>query len=595
MGPCIFINRLLTSIVYIGRLENKMDRITRTLLQDFLESQEIQPSKEASDFELFCNYSVLSNEYNKTFDAKAITVGAGCDTGIDGLAIIVNGHLVEDTDEIDSLLESNGSLDVTYIFIQAKTSSSFDTHGMHTFYFGVKDFFSEEPSLPRNDDIKKYAELSEYILDNASDFKDNPICKTFYITTGVVNEDQNISAAINNSKRELEGYNLFERVDPKVIGATDLGKLYRKTKNPITSKFTFSNKITLPEIAGIDQSFYGVLPFSELRKLLIDDNGNLQSIFDDNVRDFQGVANLVNSNINETLNDENPELFSVLNNGVTIVADSIKTSANTMTVSDYQIVNGCQTSNVLYENRNNIGIDDINIPLRLIVTTNEDIKSQITVSTNNQTAIKKEQLAAMSDFQKNLQHYYASINGEGTLYYERRAKEYNSDRYIVKRKILTIANQIKSFSSMFSKNPHMVTTYLGTLVKTMGNSGSNLFEPDHQFSPYYMSGLAFYRLDSLFNSGIIDKKYKKIRFYLLMLVPMIASSDGFPPLNSQNKCERYCNPIIDRLNEDKECESIFLLAVSIVDGSGADVEDKQALKSRSMTDQILEAYNGEKI
>jgi hypothetical protein len=201
----------------------------------------------------------------------------------------------------------------------------------------------------------------------------------------------------------------------------------------------------------------------------------------------------------------------------------------------------------------------------------------------------------MSDFQKNLQHYYASINGEGTLYYERRAKEYNSDRYIVKRKMLTIANQIKSFSSMFSKNPHMVTTYLGTLVKTMGNSGSNLFEPDHQFSPYYMSGLAFYRLDSLFNSGIIDKKYKKIRFYLLMLVPMIASSDGFPPLNSQNKCERYCNPIIDRLNEDKECESIFLLAVSIVDGSGADVEDKQALKSRSMTDQILEAYNGEKI
>jgi hypothetical protein len=295
------------------------------------------------------------------------------------------------------------------------------------------------------------------------------------------------------------------------------------------------------------------------------------------------------------LNDDNPELFSVLNNGVTIVADSIKTSANTMTVSDYQIVNGCQTSNVLYENRNNMGIDDINIPLRLIVTSNEDIKSQITVSTNNQTAIKKEQLAAMSDFQKNLQHYYASINGEGKLYYERRAKEYNSDRNIIKRKIVTIANQIKSFSSMFSKNPHMVTTYLGTLVKTMGNTGSKLFEADHQFSPYYMSGLAFYRLDSLFNSGVIDKKYKKIRFYLLMLVPMIASSDDFPPLNSQKKCERYCNPIIDRLNNEGDCIRIFLLAVAIVDGSGANVEDKQALKSRSMTDQILAAYDGEKI
>lgn len=572
-----------------------MDRITKKLLQDFLEAQEMLPTDEASDFELFCNYSVLSNEYNKTFDAKAITVGAGSDTGIDGLAIIVNGHLVEDADEVDSLLEANGFLDVTYLFIQAKTSSSFDTKEMLAFYFGVSDFFSEEPKLPRNDDIKMYVELSEYILDNASDFKNNPICKTFYVTTGVVNEDQNISAVVSSSKNELESYNLFERVDSKVIGANDLGKLYRKTKNPITSKFTFSNKVTLPEIAGIDQSFYGVLPFSELRKLLIDDNDNLQSIFDDNVRDFQGVANLVNSNINETLTNENPELFSVLNNGVTIVADSIKTSANAITVSDYQIVNGCQTSNVLYENRNNAGIDDINIPLRLIVTSNEDIKSRITVSTNNQTAIKKEQLAAMSDFQKNLQHYYASIGGEGKLYYERRAKEYSSDRNIVKRKIVTIANQIKSFSSMFSKNPHMVTTYLGTLVKTMGDPGSKLFEADHQFSPYYMAGLAFYRLDSLFNSGVIDKKYKKIRFYLLMLVPMIAANDDFPPFNSQRKCERYCDPIIEKLNRENMYTDIFLLAVAIVDKSGVDVEDKQALKSRPMTDQILAAYDNEKI
>lgn len=572
-----------------------MDRITKKLLQDFLQAQEMKPTDEASDFELFCNYSILSNEYNKTFDAKSITVGAGSDTGIDGLAIIVNGHLVEDTDEVDSLLESNGFLDVTYLFIQAKTSSSFDTKEMHGFYFGVSDFFSEDPKLARNDDIKKYAELSEYILENASDFKDNPICKTFYITTGVVNEDQNISAVVSSSQRGLESYNLFQKVESKVIGANDLGKLYRKTKNPITSKFTFSNKITLPEIDGIDQSFYGVLPFSELRKLLIDDNDNLQSIFDDNVRDFQGVANLVNSNINETLNNENPELFSVLNNGVTIVADSIKTSANAITVSDYQIVNGCQTSNVLYENRNNFAIDDINIPLRLIVTNNEDIKSRITVSTNNQTAIKKEQLAAMSDFQKNLQHYYASIHGDGKLYYERRAKEYNSDRNVVKRKIITIAIQIKSFSSMFIKNPHLVTTYLGTLVKTMGDSGSKLFEVDHQFSPYYMSGLAFYRLDSLFNSGVIDKRYKKIRFYLLMLVPMILTDDDLPPLNSQNKCERYCNPILDKLNNEDKYTKLFLLAVAIVDRSGADVEDKQALKSRAMTDQILAAYDGEKI
>lgn len=110
-----------------------------------------------------------------------------------------------------------------------------------------------------------------------------------------------------------------------------------------------------------------------------------------------------------------------------------------------------------------------------------------------------------------------------------------------------------------------------------------------------MAGLAFYRLDSLFLNGTIDKKYKKVRFYILMLVPMIASVEEFPPLNSQKKCERFCKPIIDKLNDENVYPAIFLEAVKIIDKSGSDVEDKQALKSRNMTDQILAAYSGEKI
>ena len=45
-----------------------MDRINKQLLTDFLNSQEIILGKESEDFEIFCNYTVLSNEYNKTLD-----------------------------------------------------------------------------------------------------------------------------------------------------------------------------------------------------------------------------------------------------------------------------------------------------------------------------------------------------------------------------------------------------------------------------------------------------------------------------------------------------------------------------------------------
>ena len=85
----------------------------------------------------------------------------------------------------------------------------------------------------------------------------------------------------------------------------------------------------------------------------------------------------------------------------------------------------------------------MNIPIKLIVTTDDDIKSKITVSTNSQTAVKKEQLSAMTDFQKNLEHYYNAMEGDGRLYYERRANQYNNDSSVVKKRIISVSNQIK--------------------------------------------------------------------------------------------------------------------------------------------------------
>lgn len=565
-----------------------MDRITKTLLQDFLKTQEIKNGDESTNFENFVIYSILSNEYNKNFDLDLITVGSGNDTGIDGLAIIVNGHLIEDTNEVDDLLAQNGYLEVKYLFIQSKTSSSIDTSEMHTFYNGVIDFFNEQPLLKRNEDIQRLSNISNYIFDLASDFKQNPSCKVFYVTTSTsLQEDQNIEACKIINKKRLDELNLFENLDLIIHGANDLGKLYRKTKTPLSCTIHFPNKITLPETSGIDESYYGFLLFSEFKKLIIDQNDNMQNVFEDNVRDFQGL-NPVNQKIVETLNSSNPHLFSVLNNGVTLVANEIKVSGDKCTLSDFQIVNGCQTSNILYQQRHLDTLNNINIPIKLIVTTDDEIKSKITVSTNSQTAVKKEQLSAMTDFQKNLEHYYNSIEGEGKLYYERRANQYNNtNTTIAKKRIISVSNQIKSFSSIFRQDPHLVTTYFGQITKEIGKKKSKLLEADHQFATYYLAGLIFYKLDTLFTANEIDKKFKKVKFYIIMLFPLIASSEPFPPLNSHNKVEKYCKPIIEKLLDDKECLRIFLAAIRIIEKSGAKIEDKEALKSKKMTEQIL--------
>jgi hypothetical protein len=575
-----------------------MDRITRQLVTDLFETQEKKEKNLPDDFEYFCNYSVVANQYNRTFDPDEITIGSGNDTGIDGLAIIVNGFLIENQSEIDDLLKTNGYLEVTYVFIQAKTSSKMETKNMHQFYFGVQDFFSETPKLVRNDDISKLAEVSNHIISNASNFRTNPKCKLFYVTTGIYDqEDANIEAARLNSIKQLENFNLFDNIHSEIYGANELRKLYQKTKNPTSASFVFSNKVTLKDIKGISQAYYGVLPFAEYRKVIIDDNDIIKSVFDDNVRDFQGTNNPVNKSIRETLSGKNPDIFSVLNNGVTVVASTIKSSGNNLTIYDYQIVNGCQTSNMLFENRDVNGIDEVGVPIRLIITEDEDVKSKITVSTNNQTAIKREQLTAMSDFQKNLELFYSSIEGEGKLYYERRAKQYNSDRSVIKRRVITISTQVKSFSAMFLDNPHLVTSYYGSIVKKIGNDGSSsIFEKNHRFLLYYLAALSYYRLDGLFNSGSINKKYKKVKFFLLMLIPKVASINELRRihLTSKKEVEKFCTPIITKLNDSNETEKIFKKAVEILENSGVDINEKQFIKTAAMTETILSYYRKNK-
>ena len=524
-----------------------MDRITKSLMLELLDSLEIKSTTEPKDFEKFCNYVAVSNEYNKTFDLESITVGDGDDTGIDGIAIIVNGQMIESVEEVDDLIEKNNFLEVDYIFIQAKTSSKFEGSEISTFLLGVKDFFSENPVFRRNANIKSSVDISNYIISKAPKFRRNPILKLYYITTGKWIDDENLKGLTDNLIRDIEDTNLFEKVCFHPFGSRELSNCYRKTKDAISNTIIFSNRITMPQINGISQAYIGLLPFNEFLKLISDKEDHLLNVFEDNVRDFQGENNDVNGGIAETLNNIDSDIFSVLNNGVTIVASSISPTGDQFTLTDYQIVNGCQTSNVLYNQRNSDNINKVYVPIKLIATTDDDVKTRITLATNNQTPIKKEQLAVLTRFQKDLELYYKSIEEEHRLYYERRAKQYSSDNNIIKSKIITLQNQIKSFAAVFLEEPHNVTSFYGMIVKRMNEGKIKIFNNDHKYCLYYTSAYAFYKLETFFKKGMIEASYKKVRFHILLIFRIITEKENLPYLNS-NKSESYCN---------------FLLSVSI--------------------------------
>jgi hypothetical protein len=214
---------------------------------------------------------------------------------------------------------------------------------------------------------------------------------------------------------------------------------------------------------------------------------------------------------------------------VTVVASSLTPAGNRFTIRDYQVVNGCQTSHVLHDCQNLEGIEKVFVPIKIIVTDNDDIKTNITLATNSQTEVKTEQLEALSAFQRKLELYYSAEKTAIPLYYERRSQQYNSDVSIKRTQIISIPIQIKSFASVFLNSPHLVSGYYGTIVNRFSGK---IFSDDHNLSPYYVSALCYYRIEQFFRSGDLDSEYKKARFHLMLLARLIVLGEKLDPYNS---------------------------------------------------------------
>src|ERR1043166_107145 len=128
-----------------------MDKVTESLLAEFSREHGIENLPETKRFEHFAAFVMVRGEHSESFDTHDVVVGdddttyGGGDTGIDAIAIIANGVLVTDLDELDELIERAGYLDITFIFVQSETSAHFEGEKIGTFGAGVVDFFRDTP------------------------------------------------------------------------------------------------------------------------------------------------------------------------------------------------------------------------------------------------------------------------------------------------------------------------------------------------------------------------------------------------------------------------------------------------------------------
>ena len=570
-----------------------MDRITQSMIDSFKSNQSLNIDDDSELFEYFVNYCVVNNVYGSNdFDLEEITTGKATQ-GIDGIAIIVNQKFVNTIEDIDTLIEYNKSISVKFVLIQAKTSSSFDNTEIGNLLTYSKLFFSDDTSMFRTAEMQHFIELKEYIFSKGDKLKKNPELFLYYVTLGTWTDDENLRATISVGKESLRGTNLFSNISFEPCGSEKIQDLYRKTKEKLKATFKFEKRITMYSINDDEVGYSGVLPFKEFKKLIIDENGATKAVFEDNIRDYLGPNPDVNKNITETIKTGNVNAFSMLNNGITVVTSSIIISGDIATIEDYQIVNGCQTSNVLIENMDSVeGIDELIIPIRIIATKDENLKNDITRATNSQTAIKKDQLEALSTFQKKLEEYYKTYRDEDALVYERRTGQYR-DSNIPKNRIVTIAMQIKTVAAMFLDEPSGVSGQYGTVAKRVGNK---IFKTADKEIIYYVSSLTLYKIENLFRTHKIDKKYRRARYHAMMLFRMLVSTEEMPRFNAR-KMENYCKNILEVLENNAECERIFCGIVAYIaskDGE-LDIMDRKCFERKETTEYLKNCLDEIKI
>jgi hypothetical protein len=275
-----------------------------------------------------------------------------------------------------------------------------------------------------------------------------------------------------------------------------------------------------------------------------------------------------------------------MNNGITIITRNMTHTQSRFHIEDFQIVNGCQTSHVLFDQREKLD-DTVQVPLRLIWTQDEAVIEDIIRATNKQTEIRADQFFALTAFGKQLEAYFQSMPEAWRLYYERRSRQY--DRLsIEKTRVVVQTNAVRAFAAMFLQEPHSTVRSYKSLSDRVGN---DIFVEGHKPDPYYTAAYANYCLDFLWRNSKIDTKYKVARYQLLLAFRLLANPEVLPKFNS-NKIETYCEPIRTLLSDMEKAVYLFGKAVDVIDAVAGTKFDRDNIHTLTFTDSVIKRCKG---
>ncbi|WP_323992561.1 AIPR family protein [Nguyenibacter sp. L1] len=552
-------------------------------MDGFVKSHGLEAEEEAIQFEKFVNFSVMSAETPSSFELDDVTTGKG-DDGIDGVAIIIDEEIIASPeDAMKSFSSARRNHDVKVVFTQAKRSESFDLGDFLKFKEAVLRFISQDTYASVDDVLTNARQIFDATLAEVPKIRNGkPSLVARFVTTGNYQKPAALETALADFAIQIKELGLFAETDVQFIDREELTKLWVSTYSEVLAKLELFSSAALPTIAGIDEAYLAVVKARDfVQNLLVTPDGTLRTqVFEENVRSYLGEENSVNQSISQTLSSgPSASRFPVLNNGITIVSPDVKLQGTTLHLKNFQIVNGCQTSNVLFEHRS--ALNDIMVNVKVVETSNEDVFSELVRATNSQSKIENTQFLSLRPIIKRIEQYFNTYEMEGKLYLERRERQYVGQD-IPATRIFSVHEAAKCVTAMYCNRPELSSRYTKQMYEELTDV---LFADDTKEIIFYAACLTLYRFNLLTSNSTIPQNMKRFKWHILALVRAIIGSKADEGLNSK-AAERSAQRIIDVMAQHGPAATdVFSQIVKICQGLGEVTTDR--LKRQAILNEML--------
>lgn len=385
---------------------------------------------EGDAFEIFASELAL-RPFGLTLDEIQMgIVGGGQDGGIDAVYTFFDDNLLAEDSEVVSTESkpsefAQGRLLELWV-IQTKKSASFEEIALDKLDGTIRRV------LDMTQDMNALAALySPELLARMRIFRsawEKLLTRRTRIRVHVIyataGDTRNTNAQIEAKRIALQATMMTavpgaDQIEVTLFGDAELLVLYNERPS-------YSLAMTYQESLTSQNSHIALVKLSDYLSLIVDENGRMRRhLFEWNVRDFEGRVS-VNKEIGQSLqSDAGPE-FWWLNNGVTMICSTATTNNKTYSLSDIQIVNGLQTSHMIYyilqHEKDHPSLDRM-LLVRIIVTSDVATRDQIIRATNRQTNVTDASLRATDVVQRNIESYFLTKG----WYYDRRKNYYKNE------------------------------------------------------------------------------------------------------------------------------------------------------------------------